>query len=132
MIEAMDFPHAPASVTAARRFAGRVLEAAPAEARDAALLMVSELAANCIRHSEGGFALRITQTADEIRVEATDQGGGAPRMRTPGPKEPDGRGLQIIDMFARAWGFAVTPGRGKTVWFTLPVHAVGGRDPAAA
>ena len=66
--------------------------------------MVSELATNGIRHGQTSFDLVIELTADEIRVEVTDHGGGTPTMRFPGPDEPTGRGLQIVDMLSERWG----------------------------
>jgi hypothetical protein len=44
-------------------------------------------------------------------------------MRTPGPTDPDGRGLQIVDMLASSWGFDALPEGGKTVWFALATKA---------
>lgn len=123
MTRTMSFTHTPESVTSARRFAGEVLEGAADDARDAVALMVSELASNCIRHTDTGFDLTITRTAAEIRVEATDRGSGKPMVRDPGPSDPDGRGLQIIDMLASSWGFHPLPEGGKTVWFALASQA---------
>lgn len=126
------FAHAPESVTSARRFARDVLETAPGEARDAIALMISELASNCIRHTDTGFELTISQTDTEIRVEATDRGAGVPTMRTPGPTDPDGRGLQIIDMLSGAWGVERLPNDAKTVWFTVPLQASAAVENATA
>jgi anti-sigma regulatory factor (Ser/Thr protein kinase) len=117
------FAHTPASVASARHFAGDALQGALGEVRDTIALMISELASNCIRHTDAGFKLTIIQTASEIRVEATDRGAGKPRMRTPGPTDPDGRGLQIVDMLASSWGFDALPEGGKTVWFALATKA---------
>jgi anti-sigma regulatory factor (Ser/Thr protein kinase) len=113
------FTHAPASVPAARRFASEVLQTAADDAREAVVLMISELASNCVRHTDSGFQLTIVQTAGEIRVEATDAGRGAPTMRNPGPSDPNGRGLQIVDMLASSWGVERLPDGGKTVWLAL-------------
>src|SRR5438477_12482863 len=106
------FEHAPESVTAARRFAAELLEDAPSEALETITLMVSELASNCIRHTYSGFELTISQTVDDIRVEATDRGSGEPRIRHPGPSDPNGRGLQIVDMLSADWGVEHSPGGG--------------------
>jgi anti-sigma regulatory factor (Ser/Thr protein kinase) len=113
------FGHTPASVPLARRFASGVLEGAPDDVRDAVALMVSELASNCIRHADSGFEITVIETADAIRIEASDGGGGEPRMRTPGPADPNGRGLRIVDMLSSSWGFQPLGEGGKTVWFTL-------------
>ena len=122
-----NFAHPAESVTSARRFATGLLEGVPDDVLEAIALMTSELASNCIRHTDSGFELTVTQTAAEIRVQATDLGGGEPTMRTPAPTDPSGRGLQIIDMFSDAWGYENHAGEGKTVWFTVAV-----RTPAAA
>jgi anti-sigma regulatory factor (Ser/Thr protein kinase) len=113
------FEHAPASVTAARRFATSTLRDIQAETLESVELMVSELASNCIRHTATGFELTITRSAREIRIEATDVGGGEPRKRSPQPTDPSGRGLQIVDMLSTDWGCQPRPGGGKTVWFTV-------------
>lgn len=124
------FDHTPASVPSARRFAVEVLETATDTVRDTIALMVSELASNCIRHADTGFEITVIETDGAIRIEASDYGGGEPRMRTPGPTDPDGRGLQIVDMLASSWGFERLRRGGKTVWFTLesqvPLPAEGG------
>ena len=54
-----------------------------------------------------------------VRIEVTDAGGGKPTMRSPGPQDPFGRGLRIVDMLSDSWGVDYDPPRGKTVWFTL-------------
>ena len=115
------FDHLPASIPAARNFAMAVAAGAPAEVLATIQLLVSELASNSIQHTESGFDLTVTSTADEIRVEATDRGPGEPEMRRAQPTDPTGRGLQIIDAFATNWGVTRVPDNGKTVWFTLAV-----------
>lgn len=126
------FEHAPESVTAARHFAEAILQGVPAEPRDSALLMVSELASNCIRHTPNGFDLAISHKPDEIRIEATDRGAGEPRMRNPGPSDPNGRGLQIIEMLSAAWGVEHLAGLEKTVWFTITLEVPSAVESARA
>lgn len=117
------FAHAPESVTAARKFAVMALDDAPAETRADVALMVSELASNCILHTESGFELAITVESQQIRVEVRDRGEGRPRKRSPALTDPTGRGLQIVDMLAREWGVDALPPDGKTVWFTIATRA---------
>jgi anti-sigma regulatory factor (Ser/Thr protein kinase) len=114
------FPADRQSVTAARRFATEVLVGTPSDLLESVELMVSELATNCVRHVKTTFELMILRTAQEIRVEVTDHGGGIPAMRSPGPEDPSGRGLRIVDMLSERWGVAHRSIPGKTVWFTLP------------
>ena len=111
----------PRSVHAARRFAVDALDGTPAPALEAVELMVSELATNCIRHEQASFDVTVVRSGREIRVEVTDSGNGSPIMRSPGPEEPSGRGLQIVDMLSERWGVQPKTPSGKTVWFTLDV-----------
>ena len=119
MINTRTFPHEPQSVPAARRFATNALRGASQETLEAVELMVSELATNCIRHTDSGFDLTIIRNGSDIRVEATDHAGGVPTMRSPEPTDPSGRGLKIIDMLSAGWGVQSGAPGGKTVWFTI-------------
>lgn len=114
------FPAIPQSVHAARRFATDTLIGKPVAMIEAVELMVSELATNCIRHERTSFHVTILGSTREIRVEVTDSGSGTPMMRSPGPDEPSGRGLQIVDMLSDSWGVQPEQPSGKTVWFTMP------------
>ncbi|HWF54068.1 MAG TPA: ATP-binding protein [Solirubrobacteraceae bacterium] len=113
------FRRDPGSVGAARRFAADVLRRESPDALEAIVLMVSELATNSVRHAGTGFRLTIHQDPGRVRVEVTDAAGGRPRMRSPGPEEPNGRGLRIVDMLSDRWGVDGDSPAGKTVWFTL-------------
>ena len=118
------FPAIPQSVHAARRFAIDTLSSSPGSILEAVELMVSELATNCVRHERTSFHIAILGSSREIRVEVTDSGAGTPRMRSPGPDEPSGRGLRIVDMLSSSWGVQPESPAGKTVWFTVPSGGV--------
>lgn len=120
------FPAIPQSVHAARRFAVDALPELPERALESVELMVSELATNCIRHERTSFHVAVLHSARQIRVEVTDAGLGVPMMRSPGPDEPSGRGLQIVHMLSDQWGVQPETPSGKTVWFTL--NAPAGRE----
>jgi anti-sigma regulatory factor (Ser/Thr protein kinase) len=113
------FSHEPQSVGAARRFATQALSDTPAEVLDAVELMVSELATNCIRYAGTTFAVTVAQADGEIRVEVTDQAGGTPTMRSSEPDALSGRGLQIVNLLAEAWGVEHRTATSTTVWFTV-------------
>ena len=119
MSERRSFSAEPISVTAARRFVVGALRSGSAEVRQAAELLVSELTTNVVRHVRSDFAVSIQAAGGRIRIEVSDHGGGTPVMRSPGPDEPTGRGLRIVDMFAEEWGVEHHRTGGKTVWFTL-------------
>ena len=117
MTSRRSFDCRPESVTAARRFVRDTLGGEEDTILDAAELMASELTSNCVRHAGTAFEVGVS-VGDEIRVEVADAGGGRPRPLSPGPEEPSGRGLMIVEAMAASWG--VEPAeRGKTVWFTL-------------
>jgi anti-sigma regulatory factor (Ser/Thr protein kinase) len=107
----------PESVSAAREFVRDALKGQSGEVLEAAELMVSELATNCVLHARTDFELAV-QSRGEIRVEVRDTGPGQPVPQSPKPQEPSGRGLRIVEAMSSTWG--VVPSRdGKTVWFTL-------------
>ncbi|MGH2842911.1 MAG: ATP-binding protein [Solirubrobacteraceae bacterium] len=112
------FDRSPGSVAAARSFASELLRDANPEVLAVIKLMVSELATNCIRHTNSRFEVTIVATPCEIRVLATDLGTGEPVLRSPMPTDLSGRGLRIVDMLATDWGYELS-GSGKTVWFAL-------------
>jgi anti-sigma regulatory factor (Ser/Thr protein kinase) len=127
------FPCRPESVPAARRFVRHVLRASSREVVEAAELMTSELASNCIRHAHTEFELSV-QFREEIRVEVRDTGTGRPELRSPTPQEPSGRGLRIVEALSSTWGVAPSSS-GKVVWFTLEQQSQAsheGRESAVA
>ena len=110
----------PAAAAVARRYVGEALADAPGRVVDDAALMVSELATNCVRYAHSDFTVSIEQSAGEVRVDVTDAGTAEVVMRDPGPTEPAGRGLRIVDQLADAWGVQqLVDDTGKRVWFTL-------------
>jgi anti-sigma regulatory factor (Ser/Thr protein kinase) len=119
MTRGRQFPFDVTSVGAARRFAADALGDAPADVVDGVALMVSELATNSIRHAKTGFHLTVTSAPESVRVEVTDAGAGVPTVRSPGPTDPTGRGLKIVEAFSDEWGVEYGSPRNKTVWFTL-------------
>ena len=112
----------PEAVTAARRFVRDVLSDQSLEVVQAAELMTSELATNCVRHAQTGFELAVDDAQREIRVEVRDVGQGRPVLQSPSPTDRTGRGLVIVEAMSDAWGVEPSS-RGKTVWFTLPQRA---------
>ena len=85
--------------------------------------MVSELATNSVRHAGTPYRVAVVRTGDTLRVEVSDSGGGRAHVRNPGPRDPHGRGLQIVSALADAWGVEEADTTGKTTWFTYRVKA---------
>ena len=119
------FPATAASVGQARRFLLDRLPAGSADAADALVLMLSELATNAVRHAatEYEVTVRVSDEAGRVRVEVCDAAGGYPTPQDQAGDAPHGRGLHIVRTLADAWGVDMRRDRpGKTVWFssTLP------------
>jgi two-component sensor histidine kinase len=85
---------------------------------DDAELLVSEVVTNAIRH--GGPTIRLDLAADGagLTVRVYDGARTMPVPRHPDVDVPSGRGLQIVERVASAWGIVLEP-TGKTVWFRI-------------
>lgn len=91
---------------------------------DDLILIVSELAANAVRHGGGGGRLRLWRTAGAVHCRVTDDGPGlpapyrAPRQR-PDPTVAGGRGLWLVLNFADALDVGGGPNGGTAVTATM-------------
>jgi anti-sigma regulatory factor (Ser/Thr protein kinase) len=95
-------------------------ESLTVEQGQVAELLISELVTNALRHTESAVILIDVWTQGRIRVSVTDQSPRIPQRQSPGPDQPEGRGLMIVDELAENWGIDLVPGDGKRIWFELP------------
>jgi anti-sigma regulatory factor (Ser/Thr protein kinase) len=131
MKHSSSLPAVKESVTEARDFVMRAIGAVPSAARDAVMVVTSELTSNSVRHGASSFEVTIEQFPDRIVIEVHDDGDGEPVMRFPGPTDTSGRGLQITRALAETWGVRRDPGAaGKTVWAVVRIPAGGAVQPA--
>lgn len=108
-------------LAAARRFTRLALLAWTAGAAvDDALLVVTELAANALRHGCGDPLLRLSVDGADVRIEVFDDNPAPPVRRPAGPD--GGWGLPLVDRLSSVRGTA-RHGRGKVVWCVLPAAA---------
>jgi anti-sigma regulatory factor (Ser/Thr protein kinase) len=88
---------------------------------DDAVLLVSELVTNSIRHAglDRDETIRVHVHRDEsaLRVEVTDPGGGFDPTEVPAPRPEGGWGLRLLDRIADRWG--VSADDATRVWFEL-------------
>ena len=94
----------------------------PQEVLEDALLMVSELVTNAIRHGAPEVVLTLRLHADRLRIEVFDGSDILPIVPAgqPSVDRPTGRGLLIVAATASDWGVAHQPGHaGKSVWAEL-------------
>ncbi|MEU7426350.1 ATP-binding protein [Streptomyces sp. NPDC040750] len=85
---------------------------------DTAALLVSELVTNALRHTRGPLRLNLQVRDGRLRCEVEDTDSGGPVRRTVDTDAESGRGMELVDLLAEAWGGTRTP-TGKTVWFEL-------------
>jgi anti-sigma regulatory factor (Ser/Thr protein kinase) len=90
------------------------------ELADTAALLVSEVATNGILHSGTPVTMRAQWQGSRLWVVVHDESPVFPTQEMPGTEEERGRGLLLVDGFAKSWGVRpYTVGAGKVVWFEL-------------
>lgn len=114
----IELPPEPRSVPAARSVLAQLLSAWSAEwFCDKALLLLSELVTNVVRHVGGALVLVQVELAGPVlRVSVTDDSPESPRRVEPGAG--GGHGLWLLAALADRWG-SERDGGGKRVWFEL-------------
>jgi anti-sigma regulatory factor (Ser/Thr protein kinase) len=109
---------------AARAFVSEVLGSGH-PCRDAAILLVSEVFSNSIRHSRSGapgetVTVAVISGDGIVRVEVTDRAGpGTPELRPAGRDAEGGRGLHLVADLAARWGWRRRRGGQLVTWFEL-------------
>ena len=121
MNEEVTLPDGPEGASFARRAMARAADLwlLDREMTETALLLVSELATNAIRHGAPPVRLSLRLDKNRLRVEVTDSSPALPELGHPGPDGIGGRGLQIVQQLAARWGAASPRRLGKAVWFEL-------------
>jgi len=97
-----------------------------AHLEETAVLLVSELVTNAVRHARTGrlaIALRLEAPGAWLRIEVHDADPHEPRPRTPGALDESGFGLLLIEALAGKWGVRQTAA-GKAVWAELDARQV--------
>jgi anti-sigma regulatory factor (Ser/Thr protein kinase) len=94
--------------------------AAP-EARLDIALLTSELVGNVVSHGSGGeVEVRFIALDSQVTIEVSDSSPLTPLLRGLDPEGLGGRGIQLVDLLATAWGYRARPEHlGKTVWFAI-------------
>lgn len=113
----------PAAAAAARRFVSGCLAGVPENAVANAELVVSELVTNSILHAGTAVRIGVKQVGTVVRLEVGDQDRHRPEPKQYSPDAGTGRGLQLVEALAVAWGVDTGPD-GKTVWADVPLEPV--------
>ncbi|WP_028803772.1 ATP-binding SpoIIE family protein phosphatase [Streptomyces sp. 142MFCol3.1] len=90
------------------------------QARDSALLVISELVTNAVLFGTGPVTVRLVKAGGRLTCEVGDTGNGRPRLRRSGALDDSGRGLQVVHKLTARWGVRWTE-TGKAVWAELDV-----------
>ncbi|MEV8322925.1 ATP-binding protein [Kitasatospora sp. NPDC056731] len=89
--------------------------------RDVAELLLGELFANAVQHSDAPtdrlIEIRFALTRDRLRLEVHDAGTGRPSLRPPTTTDEHGRGLFLVNELSERWGCCPRAGGiGKFAW----------------
>nr|BEK63099.1 ATP-binding protein [Kitasatospora purpeofusca] len=88
------------------------------------VLLVAELAANAVLHTDGPLELVLDLSPARLRIEVSDTSPLLPAPRRPHrPGLPGGHGLYIVQQASDRWG-SVPHERGKTVWAEIDARPV--------
>lgn len=121
----IDLPPVAESVPAARHIVAPLLAAWATEslADDTALLLLSELVTNVVRHVPGPTRLRIQIHLDGsvLHISVSDTSTTHPILGTLAAGN-GGHGIQLVARLAHRWGIA-NHEAGKRVWFELLLGA---------
>ncbi len=126
------------SATAAARLTLTADDTAPGQARtflrrthcrahqtralDDALLLVSELVTNAVRHGAPPITMHVTcdhNTGMTVRVSDTNP--APPTTGTADHEQESGRGVGLVDLLSDDWGVEAAEA-GKAVWFRLATN----------
>lgn len=91
---------------------------------DDALVVVSELVANVVRHAGTVSTLELELGAQgtRLRVALADGSSTAPRLKRAHPSAEDGRGMAILAALSDRWGIELHVG-GKRVWWEVDLSS---------
>ena len=93
---------------------------------ETAVLLVSELVTNAVRHARGtdAVALELNSAGTWLRIEVQDADPCWPEPRIPAGLDRSGFGLVLVDAMADKWGVRETA-TGKAVWAELDAWQAG-------
>ncbi|MEV4748622.1 ATP-binding protein [Streptosporangium sp. NPDC049248] len=124
----VELPVQVASVPQARSYVRDLLDGVGHPCADDALLLLSELVTNSVRHSDSGrtpdgrITIAVAHHNGTLHIDVIDAGSSAgQRPRVCPDADPDsggGRGLWLVQQLSSDWGWYETSA-GRVVWFQL-------------
>lgn len=110
------FEPSEASVRAARDFVQELLSRTDHDDEDA-LLVISELATNVVRHARTEYTVSIQEEGDGVELSVSDGSSILPAVKDLSERNK-GYGLIVVDRISEEWGVEPTA-KGKRVWARL-------------
>ncbi|MDQ0941781.1 ATP-binding protein [Streptomyces sp. V1I1] len=96
-----------------------------AEIEDTALVVLSELVTNAVRHAHVSpgreIETRFQLAGEDLRIEVHDDADEWPRKHVAAGDSECGRGLVLVSVLADRWGVGERGGSGKAVWALMTV-----------
>lgn len=89
------------------------------DAEGTVVLLANELVTNAILHTSSQVSLEVDLAEDRIRVAVRDDSPQPPVRRRAPTQSTSGRGLDLVQALATAWGVEWVPDDGKAVWFEV-------------
>jgi anti-sigma regulatory factor (Ser/Thr protein kinase) len=86
--------------------------------RSSILLMVTEIATNCVVHARTDFEIDLAVNPAGVTCAVRDFDGTQYPTVSPEPAAGHGLGLLLVEQLSDRWGCRQDPS-GKTVWFTV-------------
>lgn len=113
----------PAAARETRHWAVDLVRAhgAKASAARTVELLVSEVVTNAVKYGAVADAIAISLrcTDGSVTIRVSDDSTVRPVVRKARPSDLGGRGMELVERLADAWGVDVDARRGKTVWFRV-------------
>lgn len=130
------FPGTARQASAARRFVASLLDGSPF--RDDAVVVVSELFANAVQHTNSGkpgglVVVQVSRWLFGVRLAVTDQGSSRPPFicgAAPSELAENGNGLRMVSHLAESLDWH-DDAVGRTISAVLGTYRPGPRQPAA-
>jgi anti-sigma regulatory factor (Ser/Thr protein kinase) len=105
------------SVSRARHFVcSHLVEHRLSHLVDDVQLVVSELAANAMRHARTPFKVILEKAENSVLLSVQDGSPTPPAHLATDRLDTAGRGTSIVDLVSHDWGVTDGPGEGKSVW----------------
>ncbi|MGW6783487.1 MULTISPECIES: ATP-binding protein [unclassified Streptomyces] len=95
-------------------------EPLPPLAMDTALLLISELVTNAVRHTSGGCLLEVRLTSEGIDIEVTDTSDAEPEPRRPERRGEGGWGWHLVNRLGTDVRIRHHAAGGKTIHVRVP------------